>query len=125
MMLRRFFHWFMVLLPVVALGLASARAMAQVDPPGRVGKLNYTEGPVTFSPSGDNEWIEAELNRPLARGDKLWTDKGSRAEIQVGSSAVRMDGQTQLEVLVLDDQSAQLSLTKGTVYLRVRILPEG
>ncbi len=126
MKLHRTFRWVLVvLLPLMVMGFASTRVMAQSDPPGRVGRLNLTEGPVTFSPAGDSEWIEAELNRPFTRGDKLWTDKGSRAEIQVGSSSVRMDGQTQIEVLKLDDQSTQLSLTKGTVYLRVRSLPEG
>ena len=111
------------LLPV--LGLLSAHATAQEDPPGRVGRLNHTEGVVTFSLAGDNEWTDAELNRPLTRGDRLWTDKGSRAEIQIGSSAVRMDGQTQVEILALNDQSAQLSVMQGTVYVRVRSLPEG
>ena len=110
---------------VLWVGLCVAPAWAQSDPPGRVAQLNYVEGAVTFSPAGDNEWIDAELNRPLVRGDRLWTDKGSRAEIQVGSSAVRMSGQTQLEVLALDDQSTQLSVTQGTVYVRVRSLPEG
>ncbi|HSV34341.1 MAG TPA: FecR family protein, partial [Ramlibacter sp.] len=109
----------------LALGLLGCQALAQGDPPARVGRLNHTEGPVTFSPAGDNEWIEVESNRPLTRGDRLWTDKGSRAEIQIGSSAVRMDGQTQLEILALDDQAAQLSVTQGTVYVRVRSLPEG
>ncbi|MDB5875103.1 MAG: putative chromosome segregation ATPase [Ramlibacter sp.] len=122
----RLFHFFLFrLLPVLLLGLVGARAIAQTDPPGRVGRLNYAEGPVVFSPTGDNEWTDAALNRPLTRGDRLWTDKGSRAEIQVGSSAVRMDGLTHVEILALDDQSSQLSVTQGTVYVRVRSLPEG
>ena len=123
---RPFIHlllnrWVLVLL----VNLCIAPAWAQSDPPGRVARLNYMEGPVTFSPVGDNEWIDAQVNRPLVHGDRLWTDKGSRAEIQAGSSAVRMGGQTQLEVLALDDQSTQLSVTQGTVYVRVRSLPEG
>jgi hypothetical protein len=112
-------------LPVFLISLYVGAACAQGDPPGRVGQLDYTEGTVTFSPAGDNEWIEAQPNRPLTRGDRFWTDKGSRAEIQVGSSAVRMSGQTQLEVLALNDQSTQLSVTQGTLYVRVRSLPEG
>jgi hypothetical protein len=123
---RPFIHlllnrWVLVLL----VNLCLAPAWAQSDPPGRVARLDYIEGAVTFSPVGDNEWIDAQVNRPLVHGDRLWTDKGSRAEIQAGSSAVRMSGQTQLEVLALDDQSTQLSVTQGTVYVRVRTLPEG
>ncbi len=122
----RAFRFFLFrLLPLLAIGLLGARAMAQADPPGRIGRLNHAEGPVVFSPAGDNEWTDAVLNRPLTRGDRLWTDRGSRAEIQVGSSAVRLNGLTHLEVLALDDQSTQLSVTQGTVYVRVRSLPEG
>lgn len=110
---------------VLLLGGSAAQVMAQGDPPGRVGRLNYSEGTVAYAPSGDDEWGGADLNRPFVPGDKLWTDKGVRAEIQAGSSLVRMDGRTQLTVLALDDRAAQLSLTQGTVYLRVRNLPEG
>src|SRR5688572_6221980 len=60
----RVLRYFLIrLLPVV--GLVVSDAMAQNDPPGRVGRLNHAEGAVTFSPSGDNEWTDAELNRPL------------------------------------------------------------
>lgn len=109
----------------VLLGGGVAQALAQDDPPGRVARLNYSEGRVAYAPSGDSEWTDADLNRPLLPGDRLWTDSGVRAEIQVGSSLVRMDGRTRLTVLALDDRSAQLSLTQGTLYLRVRSLPEG
>jgi hypothetical protein len=102
-----------------------AQAAEPADPPGRIARLNYVEGNVTYAPAGDNEWTDAELNRPLVPGDKLWTDKGVRAELQAGSSVVRMDGRTQLTVLALDDRSVQLSVTQGTVYARVRNLPEG
>jgi hypothetical protein len=123
---RRLLHLFLIgWLQVLVVGLLGAQALAQADPPGRVARLNHAQGTVVFSPSGDNEWTDARLNRPLTRGDRLWTDSGSRGDIQVGSSAVRMDGQTHLEILALDDQSAQLSVTQGTVYVRVRSLPEG
>lgn len=108
----------------VLLGIVSISAIAG-DPPGRIGRINYTEGTASFAPAGDDEFTDANLNRPLAVGDKLWTDKGVRAELQMGSAAVRMDGRTQLTVLALDDQSTQLSVTQGTVYVRVRSLPEG
>jgi len=117
--------FFVRLLPLLVMALVGARAMAQADPPSRVARVNHAEGPVVFSQAGDNEWIDAVLNRPLSRGDRVWTDKGSRAELQVGSSAVRLNGLTQLEILALDDQAAQLSVTQGSVHVRVRSLPEG
>lgn len=120
------FHFFLLrLLPLLVIGLAGARVYAQGDPPARVARLNQAQGAIAFAPAGDNEWTDASVNRPLMRGDRLWADKGSRGELQVGSSAVRLDGQTQLEILALDDRSAQLSVTQGSVYVRVRSLPEG
>jgi hypothetical protein len=113
------------LLPALLGALGCAQAMSAQDPPGRVARLNDGEGTVVYAPAGDNEWTEANYNRPLTHGDRLWTDKGSRAEIQVGSAAVRMDGQTHLEITGLDDQSAQLSLTQGNLYVHVRDLPDG
>jgi hypothetical protein len=113
------------LLAAAVFAFISSAALAQADPPGRVGRMNYSQGSVSFSPTGDNEWTEAQTNRPLTRGDRLWTDRRSRSEIQIGSSAVRLDGQTRLEIMVLDDQSAQLSLTQGSLYVRVRSLPDG
>jgi hypothetical protein len=110
---------------VVLLAFASVPVFAQDDPPGRVGRINYSEGAVSFAPAGDDEFTDADLNRPLSPGDKLWTDKGVRADLQVGSAAVRMEGRTRLTVLALTDQSTQLSITQGTVFVRVRSLPEG
>jgi hypothetical protein len=113
------------LLPALLGALGCAQALPADDPPGRVARLNDGEGSVVHAAAGDNEWTEANYNRPLTRGDRLWTDKGSRAEIQVGSAAVRMDGQTHMEITGLDDQSAQLSVTQGNLYVHVRDLPDG
>lgn len=110
-------------LPMVLLLLAAASVRA--DPPARVARVHHVEGSVSLAPVGDEEWTEAPRNRPLTRGDRLWTDRGSRAELQVGSSALRLDGRTRVEILALDDRSTQLSVTQGTVYVRVRSLPEG
>jgi hypothetical protein len=113
------------LLPILVLGSMSARAFAQADPPGRVARLNYAEGAVVYAPAGDNEWTDVQFNRPLTRGDRLWTDKASRAEMQVGSSAVRLGGLTRVDIALIDDQATQLNVTQGSVYLRIRSLPEG
>jgi hypothetical protein len=122
----RLFQVFLIrVLPRLIVALLGGAALAQADPPGRVGRLNHAEGTIVFSPAGDNEWTDAQRNRPLTRGDRLWADRGSRADIQIGSSAVRMDGRTHLEILALDDQTAQLSVTQGTLNVRVRSLPEG
>ena len=37
-----------------------------------------------MQPGGVNDWVAASLNRPLTTSDRVWTDKNSRAELNVG-----------------------------------------
>jgi hypothetical protein len=113
------------LLPLLLLVFAGSGAMAQADPPARVASLSHMEGSVVLAPAGDTEWTDAVLNRPLTRGDRLWTDRGSRAEVHLGSAAVHVDGETFLDFTALDDQVFQASLNEGTVNARVRELVAG
>ena len=94
----------------------------QPDPPSRVARLSFIRGAVSFVPAGENDWVEAQVNRPLITGDKLWTDHGSRAELEIGASAIRIDEETSFDFLNLDDQTAQIELTQGAMNLRVRRL---
>jgi hypothetical protein len=95
------------------------------DPPSRVARLNYSTGSVSFQPGGEGDWVDVDSNRPLTSGDNLWADKGSRAELHVGSTAIRMNAETSLTFLDLDDHSTQLRLSLGSVLLRVRHLDDG
>ena len=92
------------------------------DPPSRVGRLGYTIGSVSFSATGDNHWVQAPVNRPLSNGDRLWTDPGALAEIQIGTAMVHLNGGTSVSVLNLDDRIAQLQLAQGTLHVNVRRL---
>src|ERR1700720_2870179 len=92
------------------------------DPPSRVARLNFSDGSVSFQPGGEGDWVQAVPNRPLTTGDNLWADKDSRAELHVGSTAIRMDSETSLSFLDLDDHNTQLRLSLGAVQLRVRHL---
>jgi hypothetical protein len=105
--------------------LAAAPALADSDdPPARVARLNYQSGTVSFRPGSVEEWTAATLNYPLTEGDHLWTDAGSEAEMHVGSAAIRMNSQTALAILNLDDRTVQLSLTQGSLSVRIRYLAE-
>lgn len=113
------FHVFTGLLTVAALlfsGVASA------DPPARVARLGYTVGTVSFSPAGENDWVDATVNRPLTQGDRLWVDALARAEVEIGGSMIRLNADTGVTILNLDDQVAKLQLTQGTLSVRVRRL---
>jgi hypothetical protein len=119
-----------------ALGLAlstailSTGAVSQVrdrpdqqdDPPSRVARIGYMEGAVSFQPGGEPDWVQVVANRPMTTGDKLWTDKDSRAELQLGSAAIRLNSNTGFSFLNLDDDTVQIQLTSGSVNVSVRRL---
>jgi FecR protein len=94
------------------------------DPPGRVARLSFSDGSVSFQPGGEGDWVQAVPNRPLTTGDNLWADKDSRAELQTGSTSIRMDSETSVTFLDLDDQTTQLKLSQGSIIVRVRHLDD-
>ncbi|MGF6369531.1 hypothetical protein OKW40_002281 [Paraburkholderia sp. RAU6.4a] len=106
-------------------GDPSGGAPSGGDPPGRVARLNYTAGAVTTEPAGATDWSYAQINRPLTTGDQLWNDQNARSELHIGSTAVRLGQNTSLDVLNLDDTTAQLKVAQGTLSTRVRELAPG
>jgi len=92
---------------------------AQDDPPSRVARINFIQGSVSFQPAGTEDWLEAGPNRPLTTGDQLWTDDGSRAELHLGSSAIRVSEQTGISFLNVADQAVQIQVAQGTADIRI------
>ncbi len=111
---------------LLLIGCAYA-AFAQADPPDRVARLNYVQGNVSFLPSGgdENDWVTATLNRPLTNGDRLWADANSRAELHIGSTAIRLDANTGISFLDIDDTNVQIRLSDGSLIVRMRNLDAG
>jgi hypothetical protein len=100
----------------------AAFAQSDYDPPDRVARLNYLRGNVSFLPSdGDpNDWVSAMPNRPMTTGDRMWADRDGRAELHIGSTALRIDANTGLSFLNLNDNVVQLQLSAGSLIIRVR-----
>ena len=92
----------------------------EADPPGRVGRISDLTGQVLLYSPGAGEWVSAVRNRPITGGDRLATDPGARAEVRIGSTTVRLDSATELEVLRIDDARIELQLHNGTVAVRLR-----
>jgi hypothetical protein len=126
--LKKFSWWSALLGLVLATTAFSARAIAQDDyqqqddPPSRVARLGYMEGSVSFQPAGEQDWVGAVDNRPMTTGDKIWADRGSRAELQLGSAVIRLSENTGISFLNLDDRTAQIQLSSGAINIRVRRL---
>jgi hypothetical protein len=121
--------WSAVLALALSTAVFPARATAQDqgqqdDPPTRVARLGYMEGSVSFQPAGENDWVEAVANRPMTTGDRLWADKDSRAEVELGSAVIRLSQNTGFSFLNLDDHTVQIQLSSGTINLRVRRLDQ-
>jgi hypothetical protein len=104
---------------------ARAQDQPQEDPPGRVGRLNFMQGSVSYQVAGDTDWVQADPNRPLTTGDNLWVDEDSRGEVHIGSTAIRMSSQTGISFLTLDDRTAQIQLAQGVIEVHVRRLSPG
>jgi hypothetical protein len=90
------------------------------DPSSRVARLKYIDGSVTLQPDGQDDWVDAEVNRPLVSGDNLWADADSRAEVHIGSTALRLGSMTGISVLEVSDHVAQIRLVQGSLIVRVR-----
>ena len=95
------------------------------DPPDRVARLSYLQGDVSLQPAGAEDWTQAAKNRPLTIGDKLWVDKESRVELEVGGETIHVDEGTGLSFLDLNDNTVQLQLTDGALHVQIDRLRDG
>ena len=109
----------MMLVVALFLTLASVARAQDPDPPSRVARLNFIEGSVSFQPAGTSDWLDANPNRPLTTGDQLWADEGSRGELHLGGSVLRISAQTAVSFLNLSDQAVQIQVAQGSADLRV------
>jgi hypothetical protein len=118
--------WLRVLGPIAAFGLGLATATPGIadegDPPERVAVVDLVEGAAAAQPAGIGDWTADLANRPLTSGDKVWVDANSRAEMHLGSAAIRLGANTALQFLNVADRGAQLRLSTGSMNVRLRYL---
>ena len=87
--------------------------------------MQYMSGQVSTQPGGVNDWIAASQNRPLTTSDRVWTDKNSQAELNVGDGFLRMNSETSVTLTNVSDNTVQLELDQGTLDVTVRHLEKG
>ncbi|HWZ46002.1 MAG TPA: DUF6600 domain-containing protein [Candidatus Saccharimonadales bacterium] len=114
----------LTILLLAALAVPLSAVADDDDPPARVARLAFTQGSVSFQPAGTDDWVSAVVNRPLTTGDKIWTDRDSRAEMHIGSASIRIGAMTGFSFLNLNDNITQIRLTEGVLRLRVKRLDE-
>ncbi|MEO8524153.1 MAG: DUF6600 domain-containing protein [Caldimonas sp.] len=93
---------------------------AEADPPDRVARLSDLNGQVWLFAPETNEWVTVDRNRPLTTGDRIATDNDARAEVTLGSTSLRLDSATELEIVQLDDSRYLVHLHSGSVAARLR-----
>src|ERR1700688_3989766 len=95
------------------------------NPPARVARISYLKGNVSFLRAGVDQWSQAALNFPATTGDRIYTDRGARAELQVGPYTIRLSESTDLTLTNLTDQIMQLGPQQGAIRLSVYQLSSG
>src|SRR5450755_4596560 len=95
------------------------------DPPARVARIQFISGEVSMQPGGVNDWVAANLNRPLTSSDRVWADKDSRVELNVGGGYLRMNSESSLTLTNVGDNTIQAQLDQGVLELTVRHLEPG
>src|SRR2546428_9257867 len=111
-----------LVMPALVLALVPTLHLADAsdqDPPSRVGRLSFLSGSVSFRPGSVDDWATATVNYPLTTGDHLWTAADARAEITIGSSAIRLPSPTAFGILALDDPTTPVRLGHGAPALPV------
>ncbi|WP_407279059.1 DUF6600 domain-containing protein [Aromatoleum evansii] len=110
----------LLLLVPLLLVLTGASGTALADPPARAGRLSVVEGDVALRRDGSRDWESAAVNLPITTGDEIATEADGRAELRIGSSVLRLDKATAVEVRRLDDERIRVLLKEGSVAMRIR-----
>jgi len=94
-------------------------------------RIQRVEGEVALD-NGDagnaqsDEWIRASENQPVSVGDRIYTRDNSRTSLAfTGRNFARLNPNTSLDVLSLDDRRTQLALRDGSAVFDVGYLDSG
>ena len=105
--------------------IAVSTGYAQENPPGRVARISYLKGNVSFLPAGQDQWSQATLNFVVTTGDRIYTDKDAKAELEGGAYSIRLAEKTDVTITEIDDTVAQFAVGQGTVRFTVYQLHSG
>jgi hypothetical protein len=91
-------------------------------------RIQRVDGDVAFSNGLANsdanaEWIAATPNQPFSVGDRIYTRDNSRTSLAFsGRNFARLDPNTSLDVVSLDDRRTQLALRDGSAMFDIGYL---
>jgi hypothetical protein len=117
--------WVYWVLAVFSPAQATALQSDAPAPPARVGQLSLVTGSARMRVGRASPWEPAAVNTPLTTGSALATEKASRAEVRVGSAALRLAQGAKVLLTEVNDSSLHIEINHGLVALRVRALAPG
>ncbi len=83
--------------------------------------LSQMEGDVQFQSKGTTEWLPATINLPVQSGDHLWVPQEAWAQVETrDGSVIRLDAESSLEILAVDETSQQMYLSQGQAYVNFK-----
>ena len=105
--------------PVQASALPGAARIDRVN--GEVGLNRSLDSNTT-----NTQWVNAEQNTPVSVGDRIYTkDKSDASVAFTGRNFARLNEDTSLDVLALEDQKTQVALRDGSAVFDVGNLSSG
>ncbi len=84
-------------------------------------RLSLIEGDVQVLIQDTADWTPATINLPMNEHDRIWVAESGRAELQIqGGVYTRTEGNTSLDILTINRDSAQFYLDEGHLYINNR-----
>lgn len=102
----------------VLLCCSVARAGVEDAEYTRLARVSLIEGAVSYEMASETEWAAASVNMPLEPGDRVYTGKEGRVEIEFeDGSVLRLDEDTDIEILSLSDEIVHVRMLLGLAAL--------
>ena len=113
-------RYFRALLSALLAVAAIGSAIADTSPPSRVGRVGFIEGDVSFFADREDGWRKARLNYPVTSKNSIWSNGAAKAEVRIGAAAIRVDADSMLDFVRVDDALTELFVQRGRVNIRLR-----
>ncbi|MET0509913.1 MAG: DUF6600 domain-containing protein [Burkholderiaceae bacterium] len=90
------------------------------DVPLVAGRLGFVRGAVELWDPQSNGWRAAVLNETIGPRSALRTGADGRTEVSVGTSTLRLDGDSEVSWQRLDEERAEVEFDRGTMIVSRR-----
>lgn len=104
----------------IAWFVAAPLSGAELDPPGRVGRISLADEGTQLRIGDSVVGGRAALNWPLTTGALIETASEARTEARIGSTTLHLGGGSSLEFVELSDERIWVRLNRGSVVLGIQ-----